>query len=95
MLLREVAAMKAHITPHASKSEGFKAVADVFTANIDSPPIVDAKSTRDSYERWQRNFDAKDHRDAVTSNVGGEISESQKLLFLMRDAREEQQVETP
>ena len=57
MMLREVTSVKAHIAPHGSKIDAFKAVADALNENFDFSPVVEEKSIRDRYERFQKNFD--------------------------------------
>ena len=92
-MLREVAAAKAHIAPHGSKTEAFKTVADVLNSNVDFVPHMDSKSVRDRYERLQKAADKEDRHDAMRSGVGGEFTEQQELLSQMREAREEQKLE--
>ena len=76
MMLREVAYVNAHIAPHGSKIDAFKAVTNALNKNVDFSPVVEAKSIRDRYERLQKNFYSDDRRDALKSGVGGDFTES-------------------
>lgn len=71
MVLSKVAAIKAHVAPHGSKSDAFKEVPDALIGNIDFSPSVDTKSVRNRYERLQQNLDAEAHQDFMTSGVCG------------------------
>lgn len=72
--------MKAHIAPHRSKFEAFKAVADALKTNVDFSPEVCGKSVRDRYERLQKTFYHDDSCDSMRSGVGGEVTEQRELL---------------
>lgn len=89
MLLREVLACNAHTAPHGCKAEYFERAANSLNGNRDFSVHVDGKSVRDRYERMQKLYNQKDRKDALLSGVGGEVTEADELLSVMREAREE------
>lgn len=93
MMIREVAAAKARIAPHANKTEAFKAVADVLNGNKDFVPHTDSKSVRYRYKFLHKVAGRKHFHDSMKSKVSGKFTEKQVFFSQMREAGVEQKIE--
>ena len=89
VLVREVAAAKAHIAPNGATKERFETAAKKSNATKRLSCAVTWKSVQDRYKRIQSRFDERDKIDGLMSGVGGEVGEMEELLSAMREARQD------
>ena len=89
LLLREVCAAKAHISPNGKTKERFEIVAVKATQTQKLSFELTWKSAQDRYKRLQARFDTQDRTEELMSGVGGEQGEMEELLSEMRYARQD------
>ena len=99
LILREVAAVKAHIALNGAKMERFNKIAARLSSNKNFCATmkeqgkfklddISGKKVRDRYERLQKDFDENDSKESRMSGVGGEVGLVEELLSKMREDRE-------
>eukprot|EP00171_Calliarthron_tuberculosum_P001767 IDg1767t1 len=87
VIIREVAAAKAHVAPNGQTKERFHVAAHKANCSKKISCAVTWKSIQDRYKRLQSRFDASERVESAMSGVGGEVGEMEELLSMMRDAR--------
>ena len=91
ILIREVAACKAHSASNGKKGELFAKAAACANQNPGLKQKVTQKSIQDRYVRLQKDFDEGDKKESAMSGIGGEVGEMVELLSEMRQAREDKE----
>lgn len=89
IIVREVAAARAHIAGFGETRRKFENVAANVNENPSMNQKVTWKSVQDRYKRLQADFDKSDKRNQMMSGVGGEVGELEELLMEMREARDD------
>ena len=89
LLLREVCAAKAHISPNGETKEQFVIVAVTANQTRNISFQLTLKSAQDPYKRLQARFETQDRTEELLSGVGGEQREMEEFLSEMRDARQD------
>lgn len=89
MLLREVYSASAHVAPHGAKFEYFDNTAVALNGNRYFCVQADGKSIRDRYEHFQKSFNRRDKDEEAMSGVDQEVTETDELFSMIREAREE------
>ena len=89
VLVREVAAAKAHVAPNGTTKERFETAAKKANTTKRLSCPVTCKSIQYRYKHIQGRFDDHDRVDALMSGVGGEVGEMEELLISMREARQD------
>ena len=89
VLVREVAAERAHIAPNGATKERFETASKKANATRRLTCPVTWKSVQDRYKRIQARFDEHDKIDGLMSGVGGDLGEMQELLSSMKEARQD------
>ena len=89
IILREVAATKAHIAPYGRTLELFQTAAKKVNGNAKFTVEATAKGIFDRYTRLQKDFDKSERKTCLLSGVGGEIGEAEELLAMMKEARDD------
>lgn len=89
MLVREVAAAKAHLAPNGATKERYETAANKANATRRLTCPVTWKSVQDRYKRIQARFDERERVESLMSGVGGELGEIEELLSSMKEARQD------
>lgn len=89
VLVREVAAAKAHVAPNGATKERFETAAKKSNATHRLSCVVTWKSIQDRYKRIQTRFDERDRVESLMSGVGGDVGEMEELLSSMKEARQD------
>ena len=88
VLVREVAASKAHVTPYGRTGSLFEQAAEKCSANSAMSAILSWKQVQDRCTRLQATFDKEDTITHLRSGIGGgQLSEMNELLLQMKEAR--------
>ena len=89
IIIREVAALGAHVASYGKVRQTFEKVAVGVNRNPHMSEKVSWKSVQDRYKRLQDDFDQEDARNGVLSGVaGGEMGELYQMLSQMRQERD-------
>lgn len=89
IIVREVAAARAHVAPNGETRERFEVAAAKVNGSKRLVSSVTWKSVQDRYKRLQKRFDRNDRIEAAMSGVGGEFGELEELLSSMKETRED------
>lgn len=89
IIVREVAAAKAHVSPNGTSKERYETAANKVNAAKKLSFAVTWKSVQDRYKRIQTRFDEMDKVEQGMSGVGGELGEMEDLLSVMKQARQD------
>ena len=87
VLLREGAACKAHIAPTGEARERFEIAASKSNATKKLSSRVTWKALQDHYKRLQSKHDDDNRVQRRMSVIGGEVSEIEELLSVMKEDR--------
>ena len=93
VILREVAASKAHVAPYGKTMELFQVAADAANNNDVMSKKLTAKSIQDRFSRLIKDFEASDKRERSLSGIEGHFGEAEELLSLMKEARDDKEDE--
>jgi uncharacterized FAD-dependent dehydrogenase len=88
ILVREVAAAKAHVAGHSEKRERHKTVALRVNGNPAVLVHINAKSVQDKYVKLQRKYELQDRKERNMTGLGGEFCEIDDLLGQMQEEKE-------
>lgn len=88
LLLREVAAAKAHVAPTGETRERFEIAAAKANATKKISTNIAWKPLQDRYKRLQGTYDEEEATESRMSGLGGEVGEKEELLAGMREDRE-------
>ena len=89
IMVREVAAQRAHVATYGAVRQNFEQVATKVNSNPHMTQKVTWKAVQDRYKRLQDDFDADDARNSGLSGVaGGAMGELYQALSQMREDRE-------
>ena len=89
LLLREVCAAKAHVSPNGETKERFEVVAVKPNQTRKVSFELTWKSAQDRYKRLQARLDTHYRAGQLMSGAGGAQGELEELLSEMRDARQD------
>ena len=89
ILVREVAAAKAHISVFGEKGGRYAKAAENANGNTALLSKVTGKSIQDRYIKLQAAFDKGDAKEFKMSGMGGEVGEIEELLAMMKEARDD------
>ena len=89
IIVREVAALRAHIAGYGNVKQSFETVACKVNQNPHMSQKVNWKAVQDGYKRLQDEFDGDDRRNGNLSGItGGEMGELYQSLSQMREERD-------
>lgn len=89
IIVREVAALRAHVAGYGNVKQSFESVAQRVNQNPHMMQKVNWKAVQDRYKRLQEDFDADDRRNSSLSGIaGGEMGELYQALSQMREERD-------
>lgn len=91
-LLREILSTGAHVARYGCKKNKFLAVAEALNSRKSMPKSMTWKNAQDRYELLQRQFNSMDNKDRALSGVGGDVTECDEMLSMMREARQESDI---
>lgn len=89
IIVQEVFASEAHISPHGETASRFEAARKKCMANPNFIRNVTSKCVQDRFKRLLDDFETRDRDDHQRSGTGGEISEMDNLLGEMAQARKD------
>lgn len=93
LLIREVAACKAHIARNGETKDMFELAAVKANATKRLHCSISWKSLQDRYKRIQARFDRDDRTEQRMSGIGGEVSEMDEILAIMKEERDDLNVQ--
>jgi len=93
ILIREVAAAKAHIAGHGEKGKRFQVAADKANGNPNLRDKVPWKSVQDRYKQIDDLYSKADERKQKASGFGGALDEMEEILSITREANREKLTE--
>lgn len=89
MLFRENYTAETYSAAQNSKADYFDKVADALKIGSEIFVLLDGKNARDPYERSQKSFNRRNKGNELISRVHDEVIETEELLSMMREAKEE------
>lgn len=87
IIIRDVAAARAHLALNGATKERFDIAAKRSNATTKLSCTVTWKAVQDKYKRVQQGFDERDAVDQRMSGIGGEVDEMDELLMGMKEER--------
>eukprot|EP00171_Calliarthron_tuberculosum_P002886 IDg2886t1 len=88
IIIREVAAAKAHLAPFGQVLKRYKDAADLANRNPQLSAKATAKRLQDRYKKLMYAFARTDRKEQQMSGIGGEVRELDELLGRMMEAQE-------
>jgi hypothetical protein len=89
IIVREVAAAKAHVAPYGDIRARFEIAAARASENERMGAELNAKSVHDRYVKLQRAFDKKDKEAQRMSGIEEEVTELDEILAQLREERDD------